>query len=332
MKNKVKKAILNIIASVQPTALYCLLLRLLRLVKQSPVCGMSDLLRLYKGVVTKEKTEKYKKVMVFKKGLYDYEYFNICFLNNMLALCLRAVCEGYIPRIQILNSKGDNIWEMFFQQPFADIPDMHLPTTIIEDPHYLENFPAFEAVYNREVALQWGKVFSFFIRFNERSKAYIEEEIDGIIKGKNVLGVLCRGTDYIETKPKGHPVQPDLDSLIAKVEEVFKNGGYQYIYLATEDGRYDRAFRSVYGDRLLINKRKYYDRVYFDQKVSLIKDVHFNRDDDEYLKGIEYFSSLQILSKCQGLVAGNCSGTQAAVFWNNGNYKDIYIFDLGLYE
>ena len=332
MKKKVKKAILNTIASVQPLAFYRLSLRLLRLMKQSSVCGMSELLRLYKGVVTKERIKKYKKVMVFKKGLYEYEYFNICFLNNMLALCLRAVCEGYIPRIEILNSKGENIWEMFFQQPFADMPEAHLPRAIIEDPHYLENFPAFEAVYDREIALQWGKVFDFFVSFNEKAKAYIDEEINGIIKGKNVLGVLCRGTDYIETRPKGHPVQPDIDSLISKVEEVFKNGGYQYLYLATEDGRYDRAFRSVYGDRLLINKRKYYDSVYLDQKVSLIKDVHFDRDDDDFLKGIEYVSSLQILSKCQGLVAGNCSGTQAAVFWNNGNYRDTYIFDLGLYE
>ena len=107
--------------------------------------------------------------------------------------------------------------------------------------------------------------------------------------------------------------------------------GYEYIYLATEDGRIDKAFRDVFGDKLLINNRNYYDEIYNNQKIELIKDVHFDRDNDDYLKGVEYLSSIVILSKCDSLLAGNCGGSQAAVFLNRLKYKKCNIYNLGLY-
>ena len=332
MDKIVKKKIYDTLASVRSPYMYHLAVQLIRDFNKKQICGNVDLLRLYQRGVGPEEVKHFNKVLNIKKALYDYEYFNVCFLNNMVALCVRAVCEGYIPRIEIINSNGENVWEMLFQQPFSDVKTTGLKEVVVKQRDYLEVFPSFEEVYSRDRILYWGNAYRLFINFNDDVQQYIDDEIKTVIDDWKVLGVLCRGTDYIKTRPKGHPVQPDIQMFISKTKEFFEKGGYHKIYLATEDSRYDKAFREYFGEILLINKRQYYDNYYLSQNISLIKDVHFERDNDEYLKGLEYLSSLQILSHCQGLVAGNCSGTQAAVFWNNGAYEDQYVFDLGLYD
>lgn len=82
---------------------------------------------------------------------------------------------------------------------------------------------------------------------------------------------------------------------------------------------------------ILVNKRNYYDNLYYYNNISYLADVHFNRENDEYLKGLEYLSSLNILSKCSGFIGGNCGGSQLAVFLNNLNYSETYVFNLGYY-
>ena len=59
--------------------------------------------------------------------------------------------------------------------------------------------------------------------------------------------------------------------------------------------------------------------------------MHFERENDEYLKGLEYLSSLYIVSQCKALIAGNCGGSQMAVFVNGGRHEYEHVFDLGMY-
>ena len=285
------------------------------------------------------------------KGLFDYEYFNICFLNDVLQFMLNTVMEERLPEIGIKNSKGVNIWEMFFKQPAeymtiaecggkdkGRIPDSnemasrskHSIEIMTEDNTRI--FADFNDIYSEEMVKLWGNVYRYFVRFNDSTKSYIKKELSDIFeRDRRVLGVLVRGTDYTNLRPTGHPVQPEVPRVIEDARLLMESEGYEYIYLATEDGRIDKAFRDVFGDKLLINNRNYYDEIYNNQKIELIKDVHFDRDNDDYLKGVEYLSSIVILSKCDSLLAGNCGGSQAAVFLNRLKYKKCNIYNLGLY-
>lgn len=75
----------------------------------------------------------------------------------------------------------------------------------------------------------------------------------------------------------------------------------------------------------------YYDKQYSSLKEgALIGQVIFERENDNYFKGLEYISSITILSKCNSLVAGGCGGTDFAVHYSNG-YEICYVFDLGVY-
>ena len=115
-------------------------------------------------------------------------------------------------------------------------------------------------------------------------------------------------------------------------EQKMQELGCGAIYLATEDGKIDKAFRERFPGKIRINQRRYYDELFDENGLQLIKDVHFDREDDDYWKGMEYLSSLVILSRCESLIAGNCGGSQMAVFMNGGKYRYCKIYNLGLYQ
>lgn len=295
--------------------------------------GQSDL-RRFSSKKMYLRDVKSSTIVQKKKGLYEYEYFNICFLNDVLQFILDTVIEGDIPQISIENSSGVNIWEMFFEQPYKKLDEIDGCKIIESEEKDAKVFAGFEDVYSRELVYLWGSIYRRYVKFNAETKAYIKDELNDIFgqDKKRILGVLVRGTDYVQLKPKGHPVQPEVETVIKDAQKLMKEEGYDYLYLATEDGRIDAEFRKVFGDKLLINKRNYYDEIYKDENIELIKDVHFDRQNDDFYKGVEYLSSLVILSRCDSLLAGNCGGTQAAVFLNRLKYKHCKVYNLGIYD
>lgn len=320
----------NAVASLRPAGIYYAAKPSVIRFRGSWMAGYCDLLRYEKGLVSQKQIRGFRKVLSIEKGYYDYEYFNICFLNNVLSLCLKAVSEGYLPQVNIMNSKGLNIWEMFFEQPFPEISRAGKKVISFSERNF-EAFPQWKDVYDSRMVRLYGNLYRDFVTLRPEAKAYIRNEMDHILGKGKILGVLCRGTDYTRSKPKGHPVQPEPEEILEKAGELFAEKKYEYIYLATEDSQYDTLFRERFRNRLLINQRQYYDAKFDEKDLQLIKDVHFDRDNDDYLKGLEYLSSLFILAGCNGLAAGNCGGTEAAVFWNLGKYEDKVIFDLGEY-
>lgn len=296
---------------------------------RSYLVGRSELYRYFKGRLQLNKDIS-NVVCQITKGYYDYQYFNVCFLNNIFSFILMCIAENKIPQICIKNDNGENIWEWFFEQPFSDL---YTNEKIIEkyDAQYLEVFPDFSDVYDQDMTKWWSALYHDYWKLNDTTKDYVEQEVKNIIGNRRVLGVICRGTDYTDCKPKGHPVQPDIKDVIELVSQQFAKLNFDYIYLATEDGRIDKEFKDVFGDKVLINKRTYYDSCFKEKQLTWIKDVHFERENDDYYKGLEYISSLVILSECNALIGGNCGGCQTAIFLNRNRYEYKYIFDLGIY-
>ena len=327
-----KNLIINAIANL-PGAMYKNVRSRLVASDRNWLVGQADLRRFTLKKVYKDDVNSHS-IVRKTKGLYPYEYFNICFLNDMLQFVLDTVMEDGIPYIAIENSSGVNIWEMFFKQPYIEAGSLPEDNVVEAEEKDAKVFASFEDIFSDEMIYLWGNIYRRYVHFNDKTKRYIKNELQDIF-GENrqgkVLGVLVRGTDYVHLKPKGHPVQPEVETVINDARKMMDEEGYEYLYLATEDGRIDKAFREVFGDKLLINQRKYYDEIYSGNDIELIKDVHFDRKDDDYYKGVEYLSSLVILSKCDSLIAGNCGGTQAAVFMNRLNYKNCQVYNLGIY-
>ena len=279
-----------------------------------------------------KRIRKNNRFMRIREGRFPYAFFNICFLSNVIGLIVYALYRGCLPLIEIKNQQeGENIWEWYFEQPFALSDGAQ---SVICDRSYTDYRPNIRTGFGGDDPdfKTWSFFYHRFVRFRAPVWDYIRQEIDEAGVRENSLGLLIRGTDYTASKPKGHPIQPDVEELIQKATEYQKQYSYSAIYAATEEERLFRRISEALGpDLVRENRRSYYDKQFYQQGMQFIGDVKFDRENDNYWKGLEYLSSLVILSNCTDLVAGNCGGTEFAVLYTAG-YRNKYIFNKGLYS
>lgn len=275
------------------------------------------------------------KVMLIDKGIYEYGYFNACFLENMVSLMIHALSKNCIPFVELKDrGEGWTNWATFFEQPFPDCtckePDCVCDVT------QGEFYPTFETPYDKIKLRLWCEAFSRLVRLNSATAAYVENEYDTLFFGEDgqkyrMLGVICRGTDYVKLKPSGHPVQPTVEQVIEQAKVLMQKYRFDRIYLATEEMAIHEKFEKAFPGLIVVNKRQYYDSIFNSCNMSYIYEVQFDRENDIYLKGLEYLSSLQLLSRCDALLGGNCGGACAAIYMNNMKYEYVELFKLGLY-
>lgn len=275
-----------------------------------------------------------RKICIIDKGEWDYPLFQISFLNNMLANIIDCLSRGYMPVVDFKNTKdGINLWEQFLKQSFLEDSKQKIGDAVIYEKKRASLwFPVIPSKKDVEII---SKMIKRVVRMNDTTKTYVEREYNDIIKGKKVLGVLCRGTDYTSNKPKGHPIQPPIEDVICHVRTKLQELEWEYIYLATEEKQILDQFTAAFPDKILTNKRFYYDDFYVIKErygdLARISHVSNGRENDNYYKSLEYLSSIYILSKCDSLIAGNCGGSRAALYLNGNDYQYSYLFDYGLY-
>lgn len=247
----------------------------------------------------------------------------------------------------IYNSGSENTWEIFYEQPMmSESVDNSFVQRIKQSENYAiaHNSTRYNLTYSRYVPrwlikafkptilfpkandfvrdeksqFYWEKLYTEYIHFKPEIEEYINIEFDRVLKDKGkVLGVLVRGSAYREGKPYMHHIQPEMDELIAKIDEFKEKYQWDFIYLATEEEKYEDLLKKQYPGKILTNKRTY------------------DKDTPErhgHQAGLEYLSSMYLLSKCDMLVAGLCGGSQAAVLMNQHNYEHVFLFDIGKYK
>lgn len=244
-----------------------------------------------------------------------------------------ALEQGLIPVVDMRGIKNPyveegleqatNWWELYFEQPgrveLAEA-DKNPSLKIMSKEQNMSTIPhGGNAIYLKKSKWYWSTVYREFFKLNQTTKDYFEQEYHAIMgaDGSNVLGVLVRGTDRVGAV--GHSELPTLEELLTVVRKKMKH--YDKIYLATEEYANVERFEKEFPGKILVNKRVYYDDLYV--KGKNINEIRFKRANDQYLCGLEYLSSIMLLSKCGGIVGSNCSGTVAAVYMNDNQYRDI---------
>lgn len=269
---------------------------------------------------------------------------------------MRLVVDMASGRNIYRRKDGENVWEIYFKQPQSTPPDLSLDDiyskcnyalcprvtrqTTMYDGRFnlarvfaktLITFPLPRDYKNaQELHDVYCRLYAKYIRFDDSVAEYVRKEQDELLKNKGVvLGVLIRGTDYTQGKPYMHPVQPSPEQVIEEAVRLRETCHWDYIYLATDEYAVEKLFRNTFPDKCIVNKRAYYDQ--FDFRNKYLIDVKLERDNDEYLRGLEYLSSMNLLSKCDMLIGGMCGGSQMALIMNNNQYKYVHLFDLGNY-
>lgn len=253
-----------------------------------------------------------------------------------VAACIQ---EGLIPVIDMQHVENawnrgnigkDNPWEYYFEQPFGiGVNDIEISKTIyqngIVDEKQRPN-DSMEFLTNCVTVNYWRTMIKNYMNFNKNTTAFLEERYEKVVRGKSVLGVLCRGTDYIQLRPKEHPIQPTVTEMIEKVREIQSKKGYEVIYLATEDQEIYECFQAEFGDQLIGSM----DKKIRCTKAEYLNTIYEENQIDIRTNSLEYVASIYILSKCNALIAGRTSGSVAAFIMSEG-YEYFYFFNKGRY-
>ena len=262
-------------------------------------------------------------------GLMSYVITNLGAINKFDN-------KGYIPVIDMMNVKNQyisdkqigkvNTWEYFFEQPAGiSMEDIKEKEYIIFD-KVVRNRPndSIKFFLNKKINYKWRNIAKKYLKLKPEIEELINTHYSNYFKkGDKVLGVLARGTDYVALKPFRHPVQPTVDQMIAKVDEVFNKYKYDKIFLATEDSNIYDVFRKKYGNKLITHVQKRYSI----NKKMFLSEIE---DKDVYKKGLNYLISIVLLSKCNAFVGCVTSGTVAVQLFNP-HYEYEYYFNLGRY-
>ena len=227
-------------------------------------------------------------------------------------------------------SKGINAWEFFFEQP----EKVGLNEIKENDSFYIESISeerpddTMDFLKDKEKIRYWRNLREKNIRIKEEVAKQIEEEYNSIFpKGEKVLGILCRGTDYKYKRPYKHPVQPSKEMVMRKARKVMKQRGIKYIFLATEDEEIYRFFKKKFGERLLSNDTIRYTKT----KDNFLSDINKEMKINAKQKGMEYLTTIVLLSKCNCLIAGRTSGSVSALLFSKG-FEYTYFWNLGRYR
>ena len=106
----------------------------------------------------------------------------------------------------------------------------------------------------RDISLSWPQGI-----FNDRIKSYINERLNRFLPAPDrTLGVLIRGTDYINNPLPNHKKHATADMVIEKIQEVEDTWDFDRLYLATEDEEICTKMKEHYKDRIRFTDQRRY--------------------------------------------------------------------------
>ena len=286
----------------------------------------------YKNISDLEQTALASKSCLKVYGVDRLSIFNVWVLLTVLSDSLSSIYQGFVPVPSNAFKDGNNIWDTFFE-PILPTFELRQAGELGDQDHKRTmSFMTDESLRKRDIRFIHFLI-TRYLRLNATTKEYVLKEEERLgFDSKKTLGVLIRGTDYIKLKPKNHPRQPSFEEVVRTTRKVIKRFGYTSIYLATEDEDIANRFKKEFPGMILENKRHYLDKAFAKEKALLLRDVTLGISNEEEVLGLEYLTSLVLLSKCDSLVAGQCGGSVFARYLNGLEYRCCRIFNKGRYH
>ncbi|MDO4329863.1 MAG: hypothetical protein Q4C66_11070 [Lachnospiraceae bacterium] len=250
--------------------------------------------------------------------------------------------NGYIPVVDMQNYENTylypnelgkiNSWDYFFE-PVGNISlkeAYRSKNVILSDSGIPNMIPegTISSLMNEDGAIdKWRILYKKYIHLRTDVKAKMDQERSTLFQpGERILGVICRGTDYTKFKPVGHWVQPEASVIIEKAHTCLAEWNCDKIFLATEDTDVYEEFKAAFPGKVIVNSKQW---VQYDGKQG-INNYGSSRENDKMLQGLEYLTTIYILSHCNCLIGGRAGGTVGAMVMSEG-YEEQYFWDLGKY-
>lgn len=265
-------------------------------------------------------------------------------LLEFLRTCDYASRNNYIPFIDMQyslslymdgNGFGNvNVWENFFSQVLCvgnkSIPEIYKECNVVIPSMYVRT-NRYRNIYEKKSALKAMQgLYKKYFHMDAGIKEVINQKRSEVFKGirnQPVMGCIYRGTDYTSIKPANHMVQPDIEEFIYICDAKRKEWGCGYIYIATEDADALEKCKEHFGQMLL-----YTDQLrYSGTGNKFLAQIDNARENDRYLRGIEYITAIVLFDETDYLVSGQNGAFYGTLLLKENDFKDMYVFDKGKY-
>ncbi len=268
-------------------------------------------------------------------GLFSYfttalGWIKYAFENGMVPIVdMRTVENMYQTRKWPFR---ENSWETFFEQPagksLLNLGDAK-SIMIVRDAGDDRPDQSMAFLTDSDGRLtDYRKIVrnSISVKNSALLRSFYNKDFECALCGKRILGVLARGTDYLHSKPHGHPRVPEADMIVSDCQAIMETKGFDYVYLVTEDMEFIKIFRKIFPrERLILPLQDTLEcraGAFLWQNKKVWRNVKV---------GWGYLKAVLDLSRCQGIVAARTNGAVAAALFSNGfEYQKYY--DLGCYE
>ncbi|SKB93038.1 hypothetical protein SAMN06296386_10999 [Lachnospiraceae bacterium] len=157
----------------------------------------------------------------------------------------------------------------------------------------------------------------------------MREYADAVLDGRKTLGVLARGTDYMTNSLGADRVHARGEQMIPVIREWMEEGGYEKIFLATEDQDNFDLMKSAFPGKIIAISQKRMSVSDLKKKgTSLISEFEQKSNEGQaYADALEdttvnYFYALYILARCDAfLCSGQCNGWDTVRSLKNGKFE-----------
>lgn len=228
-----------------------------------------------------------------------------------------------------------NSWEYFFDQPAG----ISLQTALnsnryvvskgnrIAGEHWLTQ-KSLQFTTEPEKIGEVSRLLEKYLKLNSFTQATIEFvklQIDW--KPYLSLGVSLRGSDYLQIRPHGHPMQPSIQDVCVAIEETLKFDSSTRIFLACEDFSIRNSIERNFPGMVLPNFRatKFFQD-YIAQNLNLT-----GRNLTILTNTLGYLVEIFLFSECKSCVSSLANGSSIGIALNNGKFRHKKILTPGIY-
>lgn len=229
---------------------------------------------------------------------------------------------------------GENNVFLYYFEPVSEVKDIRDASYVVEASYdHIHELQDYFDTHGYDVSELYQNSLSLmirkYLRYNQKTKEYLEKEFDSLIGTKKSLAVHFRGTDF-RRQYNNHPVFVTIEEEIEKVHELIEKKGYEVIFLATDEQKAVEIFRHEFGDMV----KTYSDTWRAAEGDESVAYSHADRENHHYLLGLEVIRDQYSLTRCDGLVCGVSNLTLVARMmrqaWYSQEYEDLVIVDNGI--
>lgn len=271
-------------------------------------------------------------------GLFSVHHFVVEHIKEALARDMIPIVDmQYYPNYNYIGGKDIgrvNWWEICFEQPF--------PYTL-DEVYRSKNVILSSGIYDGQVSeifcpekiLESHEIIKRYLRLNTEVEQMCRLEWERVKETSNkVLGVICRGTDYMGMRPHGHAIVPSVQMVIERIEELLQEWGER------SGKTYDRIFVATEDEQILNDLKRYFKEFvvfhdchrYTERGNKELAYINKHRDSEQKKRSlIDYLITIYCISQCDGLIGPRVNGTLGALRMK-GKYDDLFIFQLGNYD